>query len=51
MNRKRGAMEFETIVKLIIAVVVLAIIIVGMILLKGKGEGALAFAKRLFSFG
>jgi uncharacterized protein (UPF0333 family) len=49
--RKRGAIELDTLGYAIIAVVVLAIIIVGIFLLQGKGSELLDKIKDIFRFG
>lgn len=48
--RKKG-MEMEMIGWWIIAIVVLVIMLIGFMILKGKGIGAIDFIKNLFKFG
>jgi len=48
--RKRG-METETLGWWIIAIAILVIVIVGFIILKGKGISAIEYIKNLFRFG
>ena len=48
--RKRGQI-WETLIPWIIAIGVLALGLILIVVLKGKGEGALEFLKRVFRFG
>ncbi|MEI6731170.1 MAG: hypothetical protein WCK90_00665 [archaeon] len=50
MNKK-GDIELETLVWWIIAVVVLAVVVIGFIVLKGNGDGAIQFLKNFVRFG
>ena len=49
MNKK--GIEMEMIGWYVMAIAVLIILVVGAIVLKGKGTGAIAFVKNLFRFG
>ncbi len=53
MNKKedKKAMETEMLGWWIIALVVLAIMLIGYFILKDKGVGAIEFIKNLFRFG
>ncbi|MBT4135382.1 hypothetical protein HOD75_02395 [archaeon] len=48
---KKGAIELDTLGWMIIAVLVLVIVVVGIIVLGGKGEGMIEFIKNIFRFG
>lgn len=48
---RKGAMEMEQIAYWIIGFIVLVIVVVGYMILKGKGVGAISFIKNLFRFG
>lgn len=50
MIKSKKAMELETLGYWIIAVMVLVIVIVGMVILKGKGISAIDYIKQLFRF-
>jgi hypothetical protein len=47
---KKG-LEMEMIVYFLIAAAVLALVVVGIMILNGKGSGALAHIKQIFSLG
>ena len=50
--RKKGkkGMEIEMLAWLLIGVLVLVVVVVGYLLLKGKGVGAIEYIKNLFRF-
>jgi hypothetical protein len=50
-KRKKGAVEIEFLVWLTIAIIVGFIIIMGIIILKGKGISAVDYIKNWFHFG
>ena len=51
MHTKKGAMEMDKIVQIVIGIVVLALTIVLIILAKLKGSGAIAYIKHIFGGG
>ena len=53
MNNKKSkkGMELETLGYWIIALVILVIVILGIIILKGKGISAIDYIKQIFRFG
>ena len=50
MTRKKGAIELETLAYWIIAFIVLVIIVIGYLIISGKGTGILEHIKNLFRF-
>ncbi|MBU1136395.1 MAG: hypothetical protein KJ559_02710 [Nanoarchaeota archaeon] len=50
-KRKKGAIELEMLAWFLIAFAVLVIIVVGYIILSGKGIGIIEHIKNLFRFG
>lgn len=51
MSKKNGAFEMDMMGWLILAVLVLVISIVSLMILKGKGIGAIQYLKNLIAFG
>jgi len=49
MKNKKG-LELEVLGKIIIALIVLVLLIIGVVILTGKGSGALDYIKNLFRF-
>ncbi len=47
MKNKKG-LELEVLGKIIIALVILVLLIIGIVILTGKGSGALSYIKDLF---
>ena len=47
-RNKKGAMEFETLVGIIIIIVVLILVVFGVLVLKGRGDSAIDFIMRIF---
>lgn len=50
-SKKAVTLALEEIIKWIIIVVILAILVIGAIILFGKGSSAIDFIKNLFRFG
>lgn len=51
MNKKRGQIALEKLVYWIIALIVLILGFVIIMILSGKGQGAIDYLKNLFQFG
>jgi hypothetical protein len=51
LKKNKKGIELEMLGKLIIAVVILVLLIIGVVILRGKGINALEFIKDLFKLG
>jgi len=50
MKNKKGDIEWDTVAYWVLGIVVLIIAVGGIVLLSGKGTGAIEFIKNLFRF-
>jgi hypothetical protein len=50
MKKNKKAMEMQMLMWWLIGIAALVFIVLGIIVLKGKGQGALAFIQNLFRF-
>ena len=51
MKKKIGAFEMDQLAWWIIGIAVLAVVLFGLIILKGKGVGAMQYLNNLLNFG
>lgn len=51
MKKKIGAIEMDAIGWWVIAILVLVVVVGGLLVLKGKGIGAVEYLKNVFRFG